>query len=105
MNIKRMMYAVLLIALLMPMTAMAAMAAEGEEVYKNACARCHEKGTSGAPKLGDAAVWKERLAQDKEVLYDHAINGFGAMPAKGAKTDLSDEDVKAAVDYMAEKSK
>ena len=30
----------------------------------------------------------------------HAVEGFKAMPPKGGRLDFSDEDVKAAVDYM-----
>ncbi|WNK21598.1 c-type cytochrome [Halomonas piscis] len=35
-------------------------------------------------------------------MYDHAINGFQAMPPKGGQVSLSDDEVKAAVDYMLE---
>ena len=77
-------------------------AMSGEQVYNTACAACHVAGVAGAPKLGDAAMWEPRIAQGVEVLYDHAINGFKAMPPKGGNTSLSDESVKAAVDYMLE---
>ena len=75
-------------------------AMSGEEVYQSACVVCHGAGVAGAPKLDDAAAWEPRLAQGIEVLYEHAIGGINAMPAKGGNTSLSDEAVKAAVDYM-----
>jgi len=63
---------------------------------------------AGAPKFGDKAAWAPRIKQGKETLYKHAIGGFkgksGVMPAKGGRTDLSDADVKAAVDYMVANS-
>jgi len=40
------------------------------------------------------------------VLYEHAIQGFtgsaGVMPAKGGRTDASDDLVKQAVDRMVQ---
>lgn len=72
----------------------------GEEVYQTACVACHGAGVAGAPKFGDAAAWEPRIAQGAETLYEHALNGFNAMPAKGGNTSLSDDAVKAAVDYM-----
>lgn len=69
---------------------------------------CHAAGVAGAPKPGDKADWGPRIAQGKDTLYKHAIEGFtgakGMMPAKGGAANLSDADVKAAVDYMADKS-
>lgn len=80
--------------------------ADGEAVYQGGCAACHDQGVAGAPKLGDAAAWKDRITQEKEVLYENAINGFqgsaGVMPPKGGFVNLSDEEVKAAVDYMVD---
>ncbi len=83
----------------------AANAAEsGKAVYEASCAVCHVAGVAGAPKLGDKAAWKDRLAQGKDKLYEHAIKGFqgkvGFMPAKGGNMSLSDDAVKACVDYM-----
>jgi len=78
--------------------------AQGERVYKGTCAMCHATGTAGAPAPGSKADWEPRIAQGKETLYDHALKGFtgakGTMPPKGANASLSDDDVKAAVDYM-----
>lgn len=77
----------------------------GKSVYGKACALCHAAGVSGSPKPGDKADWGERMAQGKDVLYKHAIEGYtgkkGLMPPKGGNAGLSDDDVKAAVDYMA----
>lgn len=85
-----------------------AQAADGKQVYENACFACHGTGAAGAPKLGDVPAWAERIAQGEDVLYKHSIEGFqgntGVMPAKGGRGDLSDEQVKAAVDYMVEQS-
>jgi cytochrome c5 len=77
----------------------------GEQVYQSVCGACHGAGLLGSPKLGDKAAWKQRLAQGNATLYDHAIKGIRAMPAKGGNPALSDGEVKAAVDYLASKSK
>lgn len=80
----------------------------GKSVYGKTCALCHGAGVAGAPKPGDKADWAPRIAQGKDILYKHAMEGFtgskGVMPARGGSTTLSDEDVKAAVDFMADQS-
>lgn len=72
----------------------------GRQTYQQACAFCHDKGVAGAPKLGDAAAWSARTAQGKETLYASALHGKGAMPARGGNPSLSDDAVRAAVDYL-----
>ena len=85
-----------------------AAAMSGPQVYNSACLACHGAGIGGAPVLGNADAWAERIAQGIDVLKDHAINGYqgsaGYMPAKGGRTDLSDEEVASAVDYMVSES-
>ena len=80
----------------------------GPQVYNAACIACHGAGIGGAPAYGAADVWVDRIAQGNDTLYRHAIEGYtgaaGFMPAKGGRTDLSDEEVRAAVDYMVEGS-
>lgn len=80
----------------------------GKTVFGKTCAMCHAAGVAGAPKPGDKADWGPRVAQGKDVLYKHAIEGFtgakGMMPARGGGASLSDDEVKAAVDYMADQS-
>lgn len=86
-------------------TTVALKAKSGEEVYNGACVACHGAGIAGAPKMGDKALWAPRIAQGVSSLYEHAIKGFKTMPAKGGQTALSDDEVKAAVDYQVAKSK
>ena len=77
----------------------------GETVYTESCAACHATGAAGAPKLGDKADWSKRLAQGKATLLQHAIEGFKGMPAKGGCSTCSNDEIKAVVDYLAEKAK
>lgn len=79
--------------------------AHGQQIYRQSCAVCHDKGIAGAPKLGDATAWSARLAQGMDALYSTALRGKGAMPAKGGNPSLADSDVKAAVDFMAAQSR
>lgn len=70
------------------------------DTYNSVCKVCHANGIANAPKLGNIEDWAARITQNKEVIYNNAINGFNGMPAKGGRADLSDESVKAVVDYM-----
>ncbi|TRY29616.1 cytochrome c5 family protein [Aliiglaciecola sp. M165] len=72
----------------------------GEQVWVNNCKVCHEVGLAGSPVFGDVNAWKKRIARGKASLYEHALNGWGDMPAKGGNPDLTDDEVKQAVEYM-----
>jgi cytochrome c5 len=72
---------------------------DGATVYNAVCQTCHASGLLGSPMLGDAGAWGPRIAKGEATLYDHAINGFNAMPAKGGAS-IPDEEVENAVDYM-----
>lgn len=81
----------------------------GKKAYGGNCVACHGSGIPNIPQLGDAAAWAPRIEQGKATLYEHAINGYTGsagmpMPAKGGNLALSDDDVKAAVDYMVSSS-
>lgn len=73
----------------------------GEEVYNSTCATCHAEGVSGAPKYGDADAWAPYIDGGYDELLEVALNGRGAMPAKGGNTSLDDLEVERAMVYMA----
>ncbi len=81
----------------------------GPQVYNAACVSCHGTGIAGAPKIGDAAAWADRIATGTDQLTKHAISGFqgstGYMPPKGGRTDLSDQEISGAVEYMVSESR
>ncbi|AQQ00108.1 MULTISPECIES: cytochrome c5 family protein [Pseudoalteromonas] len=73
----------------------------GEQVYQSSCFACHGTGALGAPKSADD--WAPRIAKGKDILLDHALNGFNAMPPKGTCMDCSDDEISAAIDFMSSK--
>jgi len=83
----------------------AAGAADGKGTYEKVCSVCHASGVAGAPKFGDKAAWKPRIATGVDALHNSALKGKNAMPPKGGMTDLPDGDVVAAVDYMVKAGK
>jgi cytochrome c len=80
----------------------------GKAIYGQSCAVCHDHGVAGAPKTGDADAWEARIATGIDMMTQRAISGYageqGMMPPKGGNMSLSDEDVAAAVEYMAQQS-
>ncbi|QXO17333.1 MULTISPECIES: c-type cytochrome [Vibrio] len=75
---------------------------DGASVYGTFCIACHASGVSGAPKIGNAADWAPRIAQGKDVLQQHAINGLNMMPPRGTCMDCSDDEIMAAIEHMIE---
>lgn len=74
----------------------------GEQVYNQFCGTCHNAGVAGAPVLGDPDAWAPRVAKGMDTLWDHTLNGFNAMPAKGTCMSCSEDELRAALDYMVE---
>lgn len=72
----------------------------GSEVYQASCFACHGTGAMNAPKKGDAAAWKPRIDKGMDVMLSNAINGFNAMPQKGTCMACSDDEIKAAIEFM-----
>jgi cytochrome c5 len=75
-------------------------ASGGALIVTQVCALCHSSGMMNSPKLGDVDGWAPRIEKGIETLYDSAINGLNMMPARGGRPDLSDDDIKSAVDHM-----
>lgn len=86
--------------LLVSASAMPAFAADGEAVYSSVCRKCHRTGIDDAPKTGDRAAWAPRVALGREALVKSVIDGKGAMDPRGGKAELTDEEIRAAVDYL-----
>ncbi len=81
----------------------------GKKIYDGLCFSCHSTGLANIPQLGDTAAWTDRIAQGNALLYERSIKGFVGesgmvMPAKGGNPSLSDDEVRAAVDYMVSNS-
>ncbi len=75
-------------------------AALGRQTYDKVCGVCHQSGVAGAPKAGDKAAWQPRLAAGRAALLANALNGKGAMPARGGNPAVTEEALEAAVDYL-----
>ncbi len=84
----------------------AAVASEtGKAVYEKNCATCHAAGIAGAPKPGDKDAWQPLLDKGIDSMTAVVISGKGAMPPKGGNASLSEDDLRAAVKYMADQSR
>jgi cytochrome c5 len=78
-----------------------AQAADGQAVYNQNCSACHN---NMKPKIGDKDAWAPLIKQGPDALAASVIKGKGAMPPRGGKPNLSDDDIKAAVAYLESKS-
>ena len=102
---KKMMLVLASLSVFASQVSFAAAERKGEDVYKAACVLCHGAGIAGAPKFGDKAAWKARIAQGVPKLHMNAIKGIRAMPPKGTCATCTDKEIKNAVDYMVSKAK
>jgi cytochrome c5 len=82
-----------------------ALAADGKAVYDKTCVACHATGVANAPKFGDKAAWAPRVATGKAALLNSVLKGKGAMPPKAGSANLSEDEIKAAIDYMVAAAK
>jgi cytochrome c5 len=84
----------------LPGAELAAGSQSPDALYGQYCGTCHQVGVAGAPVLGDVAAWEPRLAKGMDTLWDHTLNGIGAMPPKGTCMTCSDDDLRSILDYM-----
>lgn len=92
---------ILLIAATAFMIASVQAAQEPEAVFAKSCSMCHDGQLPNAPKKGDIAAWKPRLAQGQEALLKNVVNGLSVMPPRGLCSDCSDEDLVATIGWMS----
>jgi cytochrome c5 len=71
---------------------------KGEAVFAVVCKGCHQ---FMPPRAGSKEDWAHVAAKGMDQLYNSTLFGTFGMPPKGGRLDLSDEDIKASVDYMA----
>jgi cytochrome c5 len=83
----------------------AAAAADGKAVYDKVCVACHQVSVAGSPRLGDKAAWAPRLPAGQDGLVQSVIKGKGAMPPRAGNPSLSDQEIRAAVDFMVSQAK
>ncbi len=80
----------------------------GDAIYQAHCANCHSGGFggffTGAPKVGKQKDWKELIPKGVDALTASTIAGVGKMAARGECATCTDEEIRAAVEYMLEKS-
>jgi cytochrome c5 len=72
----------------------------GEQVVAAVCGKCHTTGEGGAPKIGDRTAWIVRAKRGLASVYQSALKGHAGMPARGGMADLSDAEIKRAIEYM-----
>ena len=85
-------------------TSIQAAAVDGQKIYQQSCVACHSTGAAGAPKTGDKAAWSDRIAKGNDVLFTNVKNGLNAMPPKGTCMSCSDEELRAAMEYIVGES-
>ena len=79
--------------------------ADGKAVYDKVCIACHQVSVANSPKLGDQAAWAPRIKTGMDSLVQSVIKGKGAMPPKAGNPALSEQEIRAAVDFMVSQSK
>ena len=74
---------------------------DGQAIYNSGCNACHDMAVAGAPKPGspEMAERAQRGLDDLVATGIEGIQGTTMMP-KGGRSDLSDEEFRAAVEFM-----
>ncbi len=88
-----------------PAQATAAVNPAGEKLYKSVCFACHATGVANAPKFGDKAAWEPYIKTGMDAMVKVAMQGKPPMPPKGGAATASEDDIRAAVQYMVDAAK
>jgi cytochrome c5 len=80
-------------------------AADGKAVYDKVCVACHQVSVAGSPRLGDKAAWAPRIQTGMDSLMQSVIKGKGAMPPRAGNPSISDQEIRAAVEFMVSQAK
>ncbi len=74
-------------------------------LYAQSCKACHANPASGAPLVHDHEAWEPRWDKGLDVLTQHAVEGFQAMPAGGQCATCTARDYRALIRFMADHEK
>ena len=83
-----------------PAAAGAAAVVDGKQVYDTVCTVCHAAGVAGAPIPGSDMMAQRHADKGTEGLVASVISGLNVMPPRAGRPDLTDEQIRAAVDFM-----
>jgi cytochrome c5 len=73
---------------------------DGEQVYGGLCMSCHQAGVAGAPIPGSDLMAQRLEEQGIDGLVTNVINGLNVMPPRGGNPGLTDDEIRAAVEFM-----
>ena len=73
---------------------------DGEQVYNGLCVSCHDAGVAGAPIKGSDQMAQRLSEKGIEAMVTNAINGINVMPPRGGNPGLTDEQIRAAIEFM-----
>jgi len=73
---------------------------DGEAVFQGLCKTCHEAGVAGAPIAHSEQMTTRLDEKGLDTLVTNAINGLNAMPPRGGNPTLTDDQIRAAVEFM-----
>lgn len=76
----------------------------GADIVNQYCLTCHGRGLYNAPRMGDAEAWQVKLAEGREHLWQVVLQGEKAMPPRGNCQDCTDDELRAAMDYLIAQS-
>jgi cytochrome c5 len=95
----------LIAATAVALSTMGSAMADGKATYDSKCTVCHAAGVAGAPLFGNKEAWAPRIALGMDAMLATVISGKNAMPPRGTCTECSDDELRAAIEYMVNAAK
>jgi cytochrome c5 len=77
---------------------------KGEDIYKETCSVCHDKGKFAAPKIGDKQAWAPLITPGLDVLVKNTMSTVH-HPKNAGCNMCTHSEIVDAVKYMVEQSK
>jgi cytochrome c5 len=65
------------------------------------CLQCHANAHTGAPVMGDLKAWQPILAQGKQQIMTHVVEGLRGMPPLGYCSACSEDDLVTLSEILA----